>query len=549
MHATKAHQRWHESGQSVAWLLSWSHNRILRLLRDLFVEYDRLKKAYDWLRKERENLDKEQGEDRRKISDQQRKIADQQKKLAELEKELAERNQEIREKEEKIADLEHQLAGHKKNSTNSSKPPSSDGPAAGKRIHPQRPKSKRKPGGQPGHPGKCRSLVPIDQITQVIPMLPESCKGCHHHFSKREKEAALKHDVYRHQVVELPEIKPEIIEYQFATVTCDCGVSTRIPMPAEIRGGTGPRLVAFIAFLTVFCRMPRRIVEKLLESALNISVSLGSTQKHVEEASQALQAPYQELESQLRREPVLNGDETGWSADGVKRWLWVLVARYFAFFVVAKSRASKVLEQILGPAFAGILCSDRFSAYIKYHKGIAQFCWAHLKRDILGIEQLSKTTEADRFARDALALHARLFRLWHRYRGNTIDREQLIYKALPIEKKLFALGERHLDSEDAGVRALAGLFFFHIDRLFAFVYNDGVEPTNNISERTIRTAVQWRKTCFGNRSEAGEVATARLLTAAATCSIQNRNLLRYLTEAVRCHRKGAPEPSLLPAAG
>jgi len=350
----------------------------------------------------------------------------------------------------------------------------------------------------------------------------------------------------------MPEIEPEISEYQFASIICCCGESNRVPIPPEIRSGFGPRLVAFVSYLsylTVFCRMPRRKVEQLLESALGISMALGSTQKYVEETGQALEAPYQELEGQLRHEPVLNGDETGWRKDGEKRWLWVLVARAFAFFVIAKSRSSKVLEQLLGPAFAGILCSDRFSAYIKYHKGIAQFCWTHLKRDILGIEQLGKTTDADHFARDALALHARLFRLWHRYRGSTINRRQLIDKAMPIEKKLFALGERYLDSEDAAVRALAALFFNHTERLFAFVYHHGVEPTNNVSERTVRTAVQWRKICFGNRSDAGEVATARLLTAAATCSIQKRNVLHYLTEAVRCHRQGLSVPSLLAQTG
>ena len=504
------------------------------------MEYDRLRKAHDRLRREYEDLGKEH-------SDGERKIADLQKKFFDSEKELADRTREIREKDEQIADLEHQLGGHKKDSTNSSKPPSSDGPAKGKRVHPQRPKSKRKPGGQPGHAGKWRSLAPAEQVTRVIPMLPDSCKRCHRDFTEREKSAALKNHVRRHQVVELPEITPDITEYQFGTVICTCGEPNRMPIPPEIRSCAGPRLVAYIAHLTVFCRTPRRKIEKLLESAMGIVISLGSTQKYVEEASQALEAPHKELESQLKHEGVLNGDETGWSKDGEKRWLWVLVARFFAFFVVAQSRGSKVLEQILGPVFAGILCSDRFSAYIKYHKGIAQFCWAHLKRDLLGIVQLSKTTEADRFARDALALHARLFRLWHRYRGNAIDRAQLINKAMPIEKRLFALGERHLDSEDAAVRALAHLFFFHVERLFAFVYNHGVEPTNNISERTIRTAVQWRKICFGNRSDAGEIATARLLTAAATCSIQNRNLLHYLTEAVRCHRKGLPAPSLLPA--
>ncbi len=521
MNVDQARRQWHNSGRSILWLLAWPHQRILRLLRDLFVEYDRL-------RKER---------------------AGEKRTISELEKNLTERDEEIREKDERIAALEHQLDGRKKDSTNSSKPPSSDGPAANKRTHPQRPKSKRKPGGQPGHPGRCRSLVPVEQVKRVIPMLPDSCKGCHRRFTEKEKRAALENKVHRHQVTEMPEIEPEISEYQFASIICYCGESNRVPIPPEIRSGSGPRLVAFVSYLTVFCRLPRRKVEPLLESALGISMALGSTQKYVEEASQALQAPYQELAGQLRHEPVLNGDETGWRKNGEKRWLWVLVARAFAFFVIAKSRSSKVLEQRLGPAFAGILCSDRFSAYIKYHQGIAQFCWAHLKRDLLGIEQLGKTTDADHFARDALALHARLFRLWHRYRGNAIDRRQLIDKAMPIEKKLLALGKRYLDSEDAAVRALAALFFNHTERLFAFVYHHGVEPTNNVSERTVRTAVQWRKICFGNRSDAGEVATARLLTAASTCSIQKRNVLHYLTEAVRCHRPGLSVPSLLAQTG
>jgi transposase len=527
MNVGKAHRRWQNAGRSIVWLIAWPHQKILHLLGDLFVEYDKLRKAHDRLQKQHDKLQKERDE---------------------LCKEWAEDKRKIAERDERIADLEHQLAAPKKDSTNSSKPPSSDGPAAGKRTHPQRPKSKRKPGGQPGHPGRCRPLVPVQQVKRVIPVVPDSCKRCHRKFTEKEKRAALENKVHRHQVTEIPEIEPEVTEYQFGLITCCCGESNRVPIPPEIRSGAGPRLVAFVSYLTVFCRMPRRKVEQLLESALGISIALGSTQKYVEETSQALQAPCQELQQQLRCEPVLNGDETGWRKNGEKRLLWVLVARAFALFVVACSRSAKVLEQLLGPSFAGILCSDRFSAYIKYHKGIAQFCWAHLKRDILAIGQLGKTTDADHFARDALALHARLFRLWHRYRGGTIDRDQLIAKAMPIEKKFFALGERYLDSKDAAVCTLAALFFAHTERLFAFIYYSGVEPTNNISERTIRTAVQWRKICFGNRSEAGEVVTARLLTVAATCSIQKRNLLHYLTEAVRCHRQGLPVPSLLPQA-
>jgi Transposase IS66 family len=91
--------------------------------------------------------------------------------------------------------------------------------------------------------------------------------------------------------------------------------------------------------------------------------------------------------------------------------------------------------------FAGILCSDRCASYLKYHKGQGQFCWAHFKRNILGIQKIAKTTEAERFCRDARALHGRLFRLWHRFRDRPgvrygpITREQLIEKSIPREKK------------------------------------------------------------------------------------------------------------------
>ena len=223
--------------------------------------------------------------------------------------------------------------------------------------------------------------------------------------------------------------------------------------------------------------------------------------------------------------------------------MWV--ARAFALFVIASSRSAKVLEQLLGPAFAGILCSDRFSAYIKYHKGIAQFCWAHLKRDIFGIGQLGKTTDADHFARDALALHARLFRLWHRYRGGTIDRSQLITKAMPIEKKFFALGERYLDSKDAAVCALATLFWGHTERLFAFIYHSGVEPTNNIAERSQRRGVCKRDRTFGTQTSAGSRYVERILTTVATCRQQGTNTLTYLTEALVAYINGASPPPLI----
>ncbi len=325
-----------------------------------------------------------------------------------------------------------------------------------------------------------------------------------------------------------------------------CGRATRAELPAEVRvSAFGPRLAGLIAYLTVGLRIPRRGVEQLLATALGIEISVGSTQKLIEDSREALAAACQELERQLPQEPVLNSDETGWRSMGERRWLWALVASSFVFFTVAASRSSQVLIHLLGTVFPGILCSDRFGAYRKYHKGRAQFCWAHLKRDLLGILEFARTTDAERFCRDALALVARLFRLWHRFRGGGLDRAALLQKSIPLQKRFFRLCEQHLDSKDEEVQVLATALFQHCDRLFAFLEHPGVEPTNNSAERALRHAVIWRKGSFGNQSANGEVATARLLTAARTSVIQRRNALEFLTGSVRRRRTRQPALSLL----
>lgn len=390
-------------------------------------------------------------------------------------------------------------------------------------------------------------MAPPEQVQEVRPVLPPECTHCGQALPQQLDQIQTLGETQRHQVTELPPIQPYVIEYQCPKVVCPaCREGTRAPLPEEAQGDFGPQLTALVAYLTVVCRMPRRVAEALLEQVLGISMSLGSTQKCWEQASAAVAQPCQELEQQLRQEPVLNSDETGWRNNGEKRYLWALVARAFVFYTVAQTRSSEVLIHLLGAVFAGILCSDRFSAYFKYHKGVAQLCWAHLKRNILGIQDFAKTTDAQRFCRDALALHARLFRLWHKFQGQLLDRSQLIVRSIPLQKRWFALAESYLDSDDKEVRNLATALFQHCERLFAFLEHEGVEPTNNCVERALRIAVQWRKICFGNRSPQGEVATARLLTVTQTCAMQRRNALQYLTEAIVCHRRNQPVPSLLP---
>jgi transposase len=470
------------------------------------------------------------------------------RQLAEREQQIADQAKTIAEKDKRIADLERQLALRNQNSRTTSKPPASDGLAGQQRVRGRRRKSRRKPGGQVGHPGHWRVVVPADRVDDVVNHVPDRCRRCARRLHARDAVGAPR----RHQVTDLPPIAAHITEHRCHGRQCpDCGTITVALLPDDVVGQFGPQLTALIAYLTVVCRMPRLVVQRLLEGALQIPISLGSTQRAWEEASAAVATPYAELEAALRAESALNIDETGHRTNGDKRWMWAFVARTFIVYRIAASRGADVLKTVLGETFAGIVGSDRLPTYLKYVVGQRQFCWAHVTRNLLSALDLATTPSAKRFCREALALERRLFRLWHRFRGDPeargapLTRAELRDKVLPIEKRLFALGERYLDAANADVRNLATAFFIHNPHFFTFVYENGVSPTNNAAERALRTAVQWRKIMFGTRSDQGERAVERLLTIVRTCQLQQLNALAYLTAAIATHRRREAVASLL----
>ena len=457
--------------------------------------------------------------------------------------------EQLAEQAKRIADLERQLALRQQNSTTTSKPPSSDGLAGRQRARGRRGKSRRKPGGQPGHAGHHRPLVPVARVDAIVDLVPEVCRQCAHALHARHEVG----DPRRHQITELPPIEAHITEYRCHRRRCPvCDTTTLAALPDSLAGQFGPQLTALIAYLTVVCRLPRLVVQRLLEGALQIPISGGSTQKAWEETSAAVAGPYEELQQALPHQPVLNGDETGHRTNGAKRWLWTLVAPTFVFYAIATSRSTDVLKGLLGATFAGVLGSDRLSTYVAYAASRRQFCWSHFRRNLLSAQELATTPSARRFCREALALQRQLFRLWHRFRGNPhtrgapLTRAQLIAKVLPLEKRFFALAERHVNAANGDVSNLAHALFMHHTHFFTFVHEEGVDPTNNVAERALRTAVQWRKIMFGNRSAEGELAVARLLTVTRTCQLQQLGVLAYLTAAIECHRRRQVVASLLP---
>ena len=190
-----------------------------------------------------------------------------------LTRENARLREQLTEQAKRIADLERQLALREQNSTTTSKPPSSDGLAGRQRARGRRVTSRRKPGGQPGHPGHHRELVPPERVDAVVDLVPESCRGCARRLHARHGAG----DPRRHQVTELPPIAAHITEYRCHRRQCPaCGTTTLAPLPDEIASQFGPQLTALIAYLTVVCRLPRLVVQRLLRSGSSSHEPRGS---------------------------------------------------------------------------------------------------------------------------------------------------------------------------------------------------------------------------------------------------------------------------------
>src|SRR5580698_9067140 len=244
----------------------------------------------------------------------------------------------------RVAELEAKLG---KKPTNSSKPPSTTHPHD---KPPPKPKSERKRGGQPGHDKHERALIPIEECHEVVPCVPTECRRCGKELTGADPEPL------RHQVWELPEIKPIVTEYQQHRLVCSCGCSTCGPLPQGVpTGQAGPRLIAFSGLLMACFRQSKRRAAQFLSIILNQPASAGWMVSLQNRCADAVQGAYDELAAQLPAQEVLNIDESPTKEGQAKAWVWTFVTVAFTFFACRTSRAATVLHELLGVDFKGII--------------------------------------------------------------------------------------------------------------------------------------------------------------------------------------------------
>ena len=440
----------------------------------------------------------------------------------------------------RIAELEQQIARLKKNSSNSSKPPSSDIVKPPK-ITVTRKKGKRCKGAQPGHPRHERSPFTQEEIDRQVTYERED-------LDPKEWEPLDEWDVV--QQIELKESPVEIIEYRarhYRHRRTEQVLCAALPEEIKAAGLVGPRLSAYVAFLKGAGHMSYTTLQTHLADVFGVQLSTGQLTKiTTRRVSAALAEPYEQLLVALPEEHQLGIDETGHKDDGQRHWTWCFRARSFILFLIAASRGSDVLAKVLGTAFDGVINCDYFSAYRKFMNGssaIMQFCLAHLIRDVKFLaEQNDKVTRT--WAEHMLKGFEELFHLIHR-------REQLTERRFQskLERCRDKLIRQFRSAPDRpGVRDLRQRFKLHAKQFFTFVTTPGIEPTNNLTEQAIRYIVIDRKVTQGTRGPNGQRWSERIWTVLSTCRLQRRSAFEFLCDAVHAFLRGELAPSLLPQA-
>jgi transposase len=435
------------------------------------------------------------------------------------------------------------------NSTNSSRPPSSDPPAASKRPS-KPPPSGRTPGGQSGHKGNTRFLKPTEQCHEVIPCSPQACACCHAPLPQEPCDDAP--SPRRHQLLELPLVLIRTIEYQCHATACPhCHALTWATPPPEVTHGIfGPRLQAVCALLVGRHRLSRRSLQEWLWEVGGEAVSLGCLIDLEARTTRALQAPYEQAGEAVAAAAVVHADETPWREGSHKAWLWSAATSEWVLFRIDRCRSRAAFELLLPPRRDGsrrtVIC-DRYSAYQHLTADERQVCWAHLLREFRELAQM--TGRAQALGEALLAATGWLFGLWHAYRAGEIDRAGLLVwmerlQAQFAELLLLAKQSEHWRADPLGRELLK-----QWECLWTFARVEGVEPTNNAGERAVRPGVLWRKCSFGHQGEGGRAFVERMLTVVGSLRLQGRAVLASLEAAIRAALQGGmpPSPVLEPA--
>ena len=468
-----------------------------------------------------------------RIAELEGRVAAQDAQLAAKDAEIAELKNRLDELTKLVLSLKEQLD---RNSSNSGKPPSSDSPS--QRAERQgKGATGGKRGGQQGHKGSKRALVPPEQVTETKPLFPSECENC---WAALPQVPSLKPQLF--QTVELPPLKACVIQFERHCVACPrCRHQTWASINEVPATPFGPRLSAVIGLFTGVYHLSRRSAVSLVGDVLGIDISLGAVSTIEARVSEAVKAPVDEAWTKLDEAKVKHTDGTSWFQAGVLCSLWTIATSVATVFKILANGQATTLAPLFGKKL-GILVSDRATALKFWAMDQRQICWAHLLRKAISFSERDGPSGA--IGRELLDLIGILFTYWHQLQRGEVSRDQFRKLMAPVRRQVEAVLERAYKSKLTQVSGSCEDILEHRAALWTFVDQEGVEPTNNHAERELRGFVLWRKRSFGTQSNRGNLFAERLMTVAHTARKQNKNVLEFLTACCLSVRAGSPPPSL-----
>jgi len=350
----------------------------------------------------------------------------------------------------------------------------------------------------------------------------------------------------RHQIIDIPRVKPMACEYQLHALECsNCGEITKAALPEGVHPSSfGPNLVAFVVLLSGEYRMSRRNIQRLIADSYGIDISLGAISDIEGRMTDGLAAAHAEAMVSVAASATKHLDETSWRESNELAWVWAAVGEEATVFVIRDSRGSEVARELIGDDPTGTVITDRYAGYSYIDLDQRQVCLAHLIRDFRGIAEGERNLSW--IGERLLALTGALFRIWRMHGAEDIDRATLRRWARPIRSRMIGLLEEGARSEGYETPGKCRGILRTEPAMWTFVEREGVEPTNNIAERAVRPVVILRKTSLGSQSERGSRYLERMQTCSATLRRAGQNVCDFITQVAHAVLAAGPTPKLIP---
>ena len=390
--------------------------------------------------------------------------------------------------------------------------------------HPKPEKSSKpapkKKGAPLGHIGWFRKKPKKIDRQEIVKL--KKCPSCGSSDLSKCKETSqhIQEDIILPEIETIKYVRPHYYCKGCKKVVTGIGVG-------EIPGSyIGPNAKAIAGFLRYDVKISTRDIKKIFQQLCNLNIVPGSIPGFNNQLRNISGNIYNDIQQIIKKGNFCHGDETGWRLDDKKYWLWSFSNDIASLFHIDKSRGQKVVKQILGDEFDGILISDFLSAYNKIKAKGKQRCLIHLKRDLKKVLACNEDKPVKIYCENLLKLLDRAKQLHEDYKDKKITLKYFERKRELLVESLkdfnFPLPDkRHL-------KRFSKRLARHKNELFTFLYYPEISSHNNKAERHIRPNVIFRKITFGNRSEKGTLNHSILMSIIQTAKMNNLDPLKVL---------------------